>query len=139
MKHDTVMPWVPVSWGELLDKAAILAIKQQRMKDPAARANVDRELALLRVEIAKIEPLGAEAKHLIEALRDVNEALWEIEDEIRLKEAAQSFDAEFIALARSVYHRNDERGRVKRELNRLLGSTLTEEKQYAVYPARRSG
>ncbi|MCC6595967.1 MAG: hypothetical protein IT477_05625, partial [Rhodanobacteraceae bacterium] len=69
------------------------------------------------------------------ALRAVNQALWDIEDRIRLKEKAQAFDAEFIELARSVYFRNDERAAVKRAINGKLGSTLVEEKSYADYRA----
>ena len=67
------------------------------------------------------------------ALRRVNEALWDIEDRIRLKEKAKAFDAEFIELARSVYIRNDERARVKRAINEKLGSALVEEKSYQDY------
>ena len=66
-------------------------------------------------------------------LRAVNEALWDIEDRIRVKEKAKAFDAEFIELARSVYVRNDERAAVKREINLKLGSTLVEEKSYQDY------
>jgi hypothetical protein len=65
----------------------------------------------------------------------VNEALWRIEDDIRRKEHAQAFDAEFIALARSVYVRNDERATLKRAINGKLGSDLVEEKSYADYAA----
>ena len=68
-------------------------------------------------------------------LKAVNEALWDIEDAIRLKEKAQAFDAEFIELARSVYFRNDERAAVKREINLKLGSQLVEEKSYQDYRA----
>ena len=66
-------------------------------------------------------------------LKAVNERLWVIEDEIRLKEADQAFDAEFVRLARSVYFENDERARIKREINTALGSTLVEEKSYKDY------
>ena len=69
------------------------------------------------------------------ALRRVNEALWDIEDRIRLKEKAKAFDAEFIELARSVYIRNDERAEIKRAINEKLGSTLVEEKSYEDYGA----
>lgn len=63
----------------------------------------------------------------------MNEALWEIEDRIRTKEAGQAFDDDFIALARSVYKKNDERSRLKRAMNQLLDSELVEEKQYSSY------
>ena len=66
-------------------------------------------------------------------LKAVNEALWEIEDHIRIKEKAQAFDTEFVELARSVYFRNDDRAACKREINEKLGSTLVEEKSYENY------
>jgi hypothetical protein len=66
-------------------------------------------------------------------LKTLNEALWEIEDRIRAKEAAAAFDAEFVELARSVYKRNDERAALKKQLNRALGSELVEEKSYKPY------
>jgi intein/homing endonuclease len=67
------------------------------------------------------------------ALKRANEKLWTIEDRIREKEASRSFDQEFIELARSVYRNNDERGRLKRDINLLLNSELVEEKQYSAY------
>ncbi len=124
---------VPVSFGELLDKVAILEIKSERMSDPAKLANVRRELDELRTTWAK----GAESKidiaDLLAALKAVNERLWVIEDDIRIKESKQEFDAEFIRLARAVYFENDERARVKREINVKLGSALVEEKSYQDY------
>jgi hypothetical protein len=122
-------PSIPVSWGELLDKIAILEIKTHRLSAPEARANATRELDLLRRAAAV--PLGVQV--LEAALRAVNTRLWRIEDLIREKEAAGDFGPGFIALARAVYHENDERGRIKQALNRRLGSTLVEEKQYPAY------
>ena len=126
----TATPMVPVSWGELLDKITILQIKQERLADDAQRANVTAELtALAAVAGARIN----EAAALLAELKTVNEALWEIEDRIRDKERAQAFDAEFIALARAVYVTNDRRAGLKRDMNRLLGSALVEEKSYSPY------
>lgn len=125
----TSIPYVPVSWGELVDKITILEIKAARLEGQA-RTNAAHELALLEPALAPVAPGIAVLKASLKAL---NEALWEIEDQIRDKERAQSFDAGFIALARAVYHRNDERGRVKREINQLLGSELVEEKSYKPY------
>ncbi|NCT68090.1 MAG: hypothetical protein GXC76_10675 [Rhodanobacteraceae bacterium] len=124
---------VPVSYGELIDKITILEIKAERIGDAAKRANVRTELELLNATwagaAASHTDIGAERAQL----RAVNEALWDIEDRIRVKEKAKAFDAEFIELARSVYVRNDERASVKRVINEKLGSTLVEEKSYQDY------
>src|SRR5438105_3326664 len=125
-------PEVPLSWGELIDKITILEIKAARLKNPVALANVNKELSLLssRAEPAMSSP---ELPALKKQLTQVNETLWEIEDNIREKEAAQEFDAGFIALARSVYQRNDERAAIKRKINTMLASDLVEEKSYHRY------
>ena len=123
-------PRVPVSWGELLDKITILEIRLEHLRAPEAIANAQRELALLLKALP--EPSSA-LEQLRADLRAVNHRLWDIEDAIRRKEAARSFDAGFIELARSVYHTNDERSRIKREINALLRSDIVEEKQYASY------
>ena len=125
---------VPVSYGELIDKISILEIKAQRIGDAAKRANVQKELDALLVtwqahpasRAQSIEDLWAE-------LRRINGELWDIEDHIRDKEAAGTFDAGFIELARAVYFTNDVRARLKRDLNACLGSDLVEEKSYANY------
>jgi len=125
-------PSVPVSWGELIDKVTILEIKSERLKAEAALRNVRHELAVLR-------PFADEAVHnagvaaLKMELKRVNESLWQIEDDIREKEAAKSFDEEFVRLARAVYFTNDERGRLKVKINQALESDITEEKQYSAY------
>ncbi|GIX35524.1 MAG: hypothetical protein KatS3mg126_1303 [Lysobacteraceae bacterium] len=124
---------VPVSFGELLDKIAILEIKSERMSDPAKLENVRRELAALEATWAAHPASRTDVAALRARLKEVNERLWEIEDRIRLKEKAQSFDEEFIRLARSVYFENDERARIKKELNLALGSTFVEEKSYQDY------
>ncbi len=126
-------PTIPVSWGELLDKITILEIKTHRLRAPSARANAKKELALLRQVAAGS---GALTETLRWALLAVNVRLWRIEDRIREKEAAGDFGSDFVALARAIYHENDERGRIKAALNRLLLSALVEEKQYATYGTR---
>ncbi len=126
-------PVVPVSWGELLDKVAILEIKRVRLRAPAAAANAEHELAALAPALAALEPAPSGLAELRAALAAVNQRLWTIEDRIREQEAATNFGAEFVALARSVYHENDERGRIKWAINTLLGSVLVEEKQYTAY------
>ncbi|HEX4173271.1 MAG TPA: DUF6165 family protein [Acetobacteraceae bacterium] len=127
----SVIPRVPVSWGELLDKITILEIKAERLSAPAARQNAVHELALLRAELATDVPPGLTA--LRGQLAAVNRQLWDTEDAIRRKEAGQAFDTEFIELARAVYRCNDERSRIKRAINELLGSEIIEEKQYVGY------
>ncbi|HEY4077756.1 MAG TPA: DUF6165 family protein [Rhizomicrobium sp.] len=130
-KHPT--PHVPTSWGELIDKIAILEIKVERLPGAEGRANASKELALLR-EIAGAALADDPAIQALAAqLKSVNEALWEVEDRIRDKERARTFDADFIALARSVYQRNDERGQIKREINLAMASELIEEKSYKPY------
>jgi Family of unknown function (DUF6165) len=124
---------VPISPGELLDKITILRIKSTRMSDSTKLANVRRELQALeetwrRSAFAKS---GIEAD--VNALLEVNERLWVIEDGIRDKERAKAFDADFIKLARAVYFENDERAVIKRRINTKLGSSIVEEKSYADY------
>jgi hypothetical protein len=125
----TDTPLVPVSWGELLDKITILEIKRERIDRPDARANVVKELQLLSVtgRGALDRP---DLQPLLDQLREVNHALWDIEDAIRQEEERGCFGPEFIQLARSVYIRNDERATIKRQINSLLGSELVEEKSY---------
>lgn len=129
----TAQPSVPVSWGELIDKVTILEIKSERLQNAAALANVRHELALLQAVVAPVIGIGSEVAQLRSRLKAVNETLWEIEDRIREKEAAASFDAEFIELARSVYKTNDERSALKKRINAQLRSEITEEKSYASY------
>jgi hypothetical protein len=126
-------PMVPVSWGELLDKVTILEIKRERLTSEASAANVRRELAQLCAFAQQALELNPEVAGLKSELRRINETLWQIEDDIREKEAAKSFDAEFVRLARAVYHNNDQRGRLKQKINTLLKSGITEEKQYSRY------
>jgi Family of unknown function (DUF6165) len=124
---------VPVSPGELLDKITILRIKSQRIRDAAKVANVRLELDLLERTWASLGTLTCEVTADEQALQAVNEQLWDIEDRIRDKEAARSFDQDFIELARAVYHRNDERAAIKKRINVALGSRIVEEKSYQPY------
>jgi len=126
-------PHVPLSWGELIDKITILEIKAARLTSAAALQNVRNELAQLTEKTLPLGDMAAQVAPLKADLTHVNEALWEIEDKIRDKEAAKAFDAEFIELARSVYVTNDQRAALKRRINQLLASELVEEKGYAAY------
>jgi hypothetical protein len=124
---------VPISPGELLDKITILRIKVARIQDAAKLANVKLELTLLE-QTWKDSGCATQLVTVDEhALHAVNEQLWDIEDRIRDKEARQTFDRDFIELARSVYVCNDERAAVKKRINQRLGSRLVEEKSYKQY------
>ena len=124
---------VPISPGELLDKITILRIKSQRMTDAAKVANVRLELRALEETWGASEYAKIDVAADVAALLAVNERLWVIEDDIRDKERAQAFDAEFIRLARAVYFENDERAAIKRRINTALGSGIIEEKSYRDY------
>ena len=124
---------VPVSFGELLDKIAILQIKSERMTDAAKLANVRNELTALETTWAAHPASRQDIDALRADLKAVNERLWVIEDDIRLQEKAQAFDAEFIRLATAVYFENDIRARVKKDINLALGSAYVEEKSYQDY------
>ena len=122
---------IPGAVGELIDKIAILRIKERRIDDPDKVANVRRELALLTAKLGEtgidrdnLSPLEAE-------LATVNGKLWDVEDEIRLCEKADDFGERFVALARAVYVTNDRRAAIKREINRRCKSAIVEEKHYA--------
>ena len=119
--------------GELIDKITILRIKSERIGDEAKLKNVRTELDILQKTQAEEVPQSDEMVRLEEALKTVNEALWEIEDDIRDCERKGDFGAEFIRLARAVYVTNDKRAALKKEINLLLGSTIVEEKSYAEY------
>jgi hypothetical protein len=122
-------PRVPISWGELIDKLTILEIKSVEIVNEAARANVMKELFLLQ-NVAVPHATYDRVLSLKSNLKAVNAELWKIEDAIREKERKNEFDEEFIALARSVYQRNDERAIIKRKINTVLASEIIEEKSY---------
>ncbi len=126
------VPLVPMSWGELLDKQTILEIKVEKLQSEQARNNVLKELSMLN-DISKSAHLVKAVASLKIDLVTTNKKLWEIEDKIRLKEASNEFDSEFIELARSVYKTNDLRAGIKRKINQMLASDLIEEKSYAKY------
>ena len=123
----------PISPGELIDKLTILEIKAERIQDAAKLANVRHELKLLEETWRKSGHDQRVIQTQWDELRRINAELWDIEDLIREEERAQRFEAEFIRLARAVYVTNDERARVKREINTQLGSKIVEEKSYSEY------
>ncbi len=124
---------VPISPGEMLDKITILRIKSKRMSDAQKLANVRLELRTLEETWSGSAYAKIDVASEVDALHAVNERLWVIEDDIRDKERARAFDAEFVRLARAVYFENDERAAIKRRINLKLGSAIVEEKSYADY------
>lgn len=128
---------VPVSFGEVLDKITILEIKSERIADPEKVKNVRLELDELSATWNQAVQDQTAVADLRRQLKEVNEALWEIEDDIRDQEAAQDFGPKFIELARAVYVTNDKRAAIKKEVNLALGSRFVEEKSYQDYTARK--
>ncbi|MDR3638289.1 MAG: DUF6165 family protein [Isosphaeraceae bacterium] len=121
---------VEIAPGELLDKLTILDIKAARIADAAKLKNVETERTVLSAARERAIPALPDLDPLIAELRAVNEALWDIEDEIRLCEQRSDFGDRFVALARSVYQRNDRRAAIKRAINERLGSRIVEEKAF---------
>jgi hypothetical protein len=124
---------VEIAPGELVDKITILEIKAHEIKDQSKLANVRRELEILSAARDQAMPASRELDDLTAQLKQVNQTLWDIEDAIRLCEKAKDFGPKFIELARSVYHQNDRRAALKRQINELLGSRIIEEKAYQPY------
>ena len=122
-----------ISYGEFLDKLTILDIKSERIKDASKLENVKHEREILSNIWNADEKSSVDISEEYDALKRINEKLWEIEDDIRDKERNKEFDQEFIDLARAVYVTNDERARIKKEINVKLGSDLVEEKSYSDY------
>ena len=128
---------VPVSFGEVLDKITILEIKSERIADAEKVKNVRLELDELSATWNEAVQDQAAIADLRKQLKEVNEALWEIEDDFRDQEAAQEFGVKFIELARAVYVTNDKRAAIKKDVNLALGSRFVEEKSYQDYTARK--
>jgi len=124
---------VEIAPGELIDKITILEIKLENMRDPAKLANIRHEYAILTKVLWKEVVQTDSLVHLTAALKEVNAELWRIEDDIRSQERSKTFGAEFVGLARAVYHTNDRRAALKRQINELLSSAIIEEKSYAAY------
>ena len=121
---------IEVSNGEIVDKLTIVEIKSERIKDSRKLENLHREYEILNNAVACI----IEKKHpLYLELLDINNQLWDIEDHIRDLERTKDFSDDFIQTARSVYYINDKRSDVKRRINEITGSNLTEEKSYEEY------
>ena len=123
---------VEVSIGEVIDKISILEIKSKKITEPNKLKNVVKEFEILLSNVSKVIKWET-ITDLYGKLIEINTKLWNIEDDIRKKEKEKKFDSEFIELARSVYYTNDERFKVKSEINKKFNSELVEEKSYKEY------
>ena len=124
---------IDVSPGELIDKITILKLKNKFIKNENQLKNINIELDILLPMLNKNNLNNDEFKSLSEELYNINYKLWEIEDDIRVKERLSDFGEEFIQLARDVYFTNDKRSEIKKKINILAGSKIIEEKSYSDY------
>jgi len=115
---------IEVSDGEIVDKLTILEIKKEKCLDLNKLQNIEKELTYLKKIVDDLDI----PEHHINDLRKINQKLWDIEDQIRVFEAQEKFDNEFIELARSVYFTNDERFEIKNKINSSVNSNFKEEK-----------
>lgn len=120
---------IEIGIGELMDRYTILKIKMSEIKDPQKLSNVQKEYEYLSEHILKLEEKDG-IQELVNELFEINEELWDIEDELRQMEASQIFDEEFVETARMVYKMNDQRAAVKKKINLLYNSAFVEEKSY---------
>ena len=124
---------IAISPGEFIDKLTILEIKKKHILEPKKLANIEHELCVLTGMLADQLQENDSISELRDALKQINQALWTIEDSIRDCERENNFGEEFIELARSVYRQNDKRADIKMQINKALGSILVEEKSYQPY------
>jgi hypothetical protein len=125
------IPYIPVSIGELLDKITILKIKNLKIKNESQLQSINTELSLLNKIIAELEiDLDPTYKEYVYILYEINNALWNIEDNIRNLENKKQFDDIFIETARMVYKLNDKRAEIKKQINHQYQSIIIEEKSY---------
>ena len=126
------MVTIPVSVGELIDKLSILQVKKLKIINPEGLKYVSEEYELLYNESEVYLQLNG-VKSLYDSLIEVNSALWDVEDKLRVFESEKKFDEEFIELSRKVYYTNDERFRLKNEINLITFSKIREVKDYKPY------
>ena len=124
---------VEVSIGELLDKISILEIKQEKIKDPEKLKFISDEHAVLKDQLNKNVKSNDEIEKLFQALKEINAKLWVIEDDKRLCEKEKDFTEKFIKLSRDVHFLNDDRAKIKLEINNITGSKIKEIKEYTSY------
>ena len=124
---------VEVSIGELLDKISILEIKQEKIKDPENLKFISDEHAVLKDQLNKNVKSNDEIEKLFQSLKEINAKLWVIEDDKRLCEKEKDFTEKFIKLSRDVHFLNDDRAKIKLEINNITGSKIKEIKEYTSY------
>ena len=124
---------IEVSIGELLDKISILEIKLQKIKNPEKLRFIKDEYSILKDQLEKKIKSSAELNELYKSLKEINSKLWVIEDEKRLCEKEKEFDEKFIKLSREVHFLNDDRAKIKHEINNLTNSKIKEIKEYTNY------
>ena len=124
---------VEVSVGELLDKISILEIKKDRIKDNDKLKYINDEYNILKSEFEKNVKVDQKLKDLFKSLKDINNKLWDIENEKRLCEKNSNFGEVFIKTSRDIHFLNDERGKIKLEINNHSGSKIREIKEYTSY------
>ena len=124
---------VEVSTGELLDKISILEIKQEKIKDPEKLKFVNNEHSILKDQLKKNIKSGDKLNNLYQSLKEINAKLWVIEDDKRQCEKDKDFGEKFIKLSRDVHFLNDDRAKIKLEINNHTGSTIKEIKEYTSY------
>ncbi len=124
---------VEVSVGELLDKLSILEIKKEKIKDPEKLKYINDEYEILKSEFDKNVKSGDQLTKLFEVLKEINSRLWVIEDDKRLCEKNSDFGEKFIKLSRDVHLLNDNRAKLKLEINNYTGSKIKEIKEYTKY------
>jgi len=124
---------VEVSVGELLDKISILEIKQEKIKDPEKLKFIKNEHSILKNQLEKNVKSDDKLNHLYQSLKEVNAKLWVIEDDKRQCEKDKNFEEKFINLSRDVHFLNDNRAKIKLEINNLTKSVIKEIKEYTSY------
>ena len=122
-----------ISAGELLDKISILEIKLEKIEDKNSKEEIKKEYKILkRIQNSSIK-LDVRIKELFNSIKEIYVKLWNVEDKLRMCEKNKDFGKNFIELAREVYFSNDKRAKIKKEMNKILGSNIREVKQYIKY------
>ena len=124
---------VVISAGELFDKITILKIKTEKIKDKSKLENVHKELDILEKESLKFDNMSDKLSDHIKNLKNINSELWDIENIKREMEASKDFGENFIKISRDVHFKNDIRAKIKKDINNLTNSNVSEEKEYSKY------